>query len=113
MTSTILVTGGTGTLGRLVVARLLKEGSQVRVLSRHHNSSGDGIQFMTGDLTSGEGVEAAVKGVDTIVHCAGSNSGDDVKTRSLVQPAARAGVRHLVFISVVGADTVPVDSAID
>ena len=56
MTSPILVTGCTGTLGRHVVLRLRDAGSSVRVLSRHSHKSGDGIQYMTGDLTTGEGI---------------------------------------------------------
>ena len=68
---------------------------------------------MTGDLTTGEGIEAAVDGVTTIVHCAGTNTGDDETTRTLVRAAARAGAPHLVYISVVGADRVPINSAVD
>ena len=65
MTSPILVTGGTGTLGRLVVRRLQDAGCNVRVLSRRSHKSGDGIEFMIGDLATGEGLEAAVNGVET------------------------------------------------
>jgi uncharacterized protein YbjT (DUF2867 family) len=111
----VLVTGGTGTLGRLVVPRLRDAGCEVRVLSRHSREAGDGIEFMTGDLTAGEGIEAAVAGAEIIVHCAGSNKGDEKKTLHLVRAAARAGaqVRHLVYISVVGADRIPVQSPVD
>jgi uncharacterized protein YbjT (DUF2867 family) len=109
----ILVTGGTGTLGRLVVAQLRESGRQVRVLSRKSHESKEGVDFVTGDLATGEGVDAAVRGMATIIHCAGSNKGDDVTTRTLVQAASRAGARHLVFISVVGADRIPVVSAVD
>jgi nucleoside-diphosphate-sugar epimerase len=56
MTSPILVTGGTGTLGRYVVRRLRDDGRNVRVLSRRSHKSGDGIQSMTGDLATGEGI---------------------------------------------------------
>lgn len=112
MDSRILVTGGTGTLGRLVV-RLLRDGGRVRVLSRRAHDSTNGIEFVSGDLASGEGVDAAVRGVQVIVHCAGSNKGDDDKARHLVRAAKRAGARHLVFISVVGADRVPVVSGLD
>jgi uncharacterized protein YbjT (DUF2867 family) len=84
MTSPILVTGGTGTLGRLVVRRLRGAGCDVRVLSRRSHDSEDGIQFITGDLASGEGIEAAVDGIETIVHCAGSAKGHEDKTRNLV-----------------------------
>jgi uncharacterized protein YbjT (DUF2867 family) len=113
MTSPILVTGGTGTLGRLVVPRLRDAGCDVRVLSRRSHKSGDGIEFVTGDLATGEGVEAAVDGIETIVHLAGSAKGDEDKARNLVQAASRAGAPHLVYISVVGADRIPVVSGVD
>jgi uncharacterized protein YbjT (DUF2867 family) len=47
------------------------------------------------------------------VHLAGSAKGDEDKTRNLVRAASRAGVRHLVYISVVGADRIPIVSGID
>ena len=113
MTSPILVTGGTGTLGRRVVRRLRDASCNVRVLSRRSHEFGDGIEFMTGDLATGEGLEAAVNGVETIVHCAGSAKGDEDKARNLVWAASRAGAPHLVYISVVGADRIPVVSGVD
>jgi len=109
----ILVTGGTGTLGRLVVPRLRDDGCKVRVLSRRSRDAGEGIEFVTGDLTTGEGIEAAVEGAEIIVHCAGSSKGDEEKALNLVRAASRAGARHLVYISVVGADRIPVESFVD
>ena len=47
---------GTGTLGRHVVRRLRDAGYNMRVLSWHSHESGDGIEFMTGDLAIGEGI---------------------------------------------------------
>ena len=113
MTSPILLTGGTGTLGRLVLPLLRDAGSKVRVLSRHQHEPADGVEYVTGDIGTGDGVEAAVTGIETIVHCAGGAKGDDGKARNLTQAASRAGARHLVFISVVGADRIPVVSGID
>jgi uncharacterized protein YbjT (DUF2867 family) len=113
MTSTILVTGGTGTLGRLLVPRLHDAGAKVRVLSRSHRPSDGGAEFAVGDLDTGAGVDEAVAGVDTIVHCAGSAKGDEQKTRRLVRAATRAGAPHLVYISVIGADRIPVVSRTD
>ncbi len=113
MSDVVLVTGGTGTLGSQVVARLRDAGRTVRVLSRHSHEAREGIEFVAGDLTTGEGVEAAVQGAEIIVHCAGSNHGDGEKTQTLVRAASRAGARHLIYISVVGADRVPVVSGVD
>lgn len=111
-TAPILVTGGTGTLGRLVVRRLREAGRDVRVLSRSSQGAEDGVRFVTGDLDTGKGIEAAVEGVEIIVHCAGAATGDEQKARSLVR-ALQPGVRHLVNISVVGADRVPVAGGVD
>src|SRR5262249_29583491 len=120
MTSPILVSGGTGTLGRLIVSRLLKAGRNVRVLGRRNREGGQGIkegeeaiEFVRGDLATGEGIEAAVEGTEIIVHCAGSNKRDEDKARHLVRAASRAKARHLLYISVVGADRIPVVSSID
>src|ERR671917_317278 len=114
MTSPILVTGGTRTLGRLVVPRLRDAGRDVRVLTRSSREAKDGIEFMSGDLATGEGIEATVDGVGTIVHCAGSAEGDEDKARNLVRAAsAQTRAPHLVYISVVGADRIPVASRVD
>jgi uncharacterized protein YbjT (DUF2867 family) len=109
----VLLTGGTGTLGRLVAPLLHDAGYAVRVLSRAVHESGDGIEFVTGDLATGEGIDAAVAGIETIVHCAGSTKGDGDKARTLVGAASGAGVQHLVHISVVGADRIPAVGRID
>ncbi|GCB51137.1 SDR family oxidoreductase [Streptomyces sp. NL15-2K] len=100
--TTILVTGGTGTLGRLVTERLRADGHEVRVLSRH-------AQPYAVDLREGgEALDAAVAGVDTIVHCASSpRGGDEQAAAHLIAAARRAGVGHLVYISIVGIDRVP------
>ncbi|MFE6335592.1 SDR family oxidoreductase [Streptomyces sp. NPDC057798] len=100
--TTILVTGGTGTLGRLVAERLESDGHDVRVLSRH-------AQPYAVDLREGgPALDAAVSGVDAIVHCASTPRGGDEKAAARLIAAARgAGVGHLVYISIVGVDRVP------
>jgi uncharacterized protein YbjT (DUF2867 family) len=113
MSSLTLVTGGTGTLGRRVVPRLLAAGHDVRVLSRRAHEAADGAEYVTGDLLKDQGIEAAVAGAGVIVHCAGGRKDDDVATGNLVAAASRAGQPHLVYISVVGADKIPVVSAAD
>jgi uncharacterized protein YbjT (DUF2867 family) len=109
VTGPILVTGGTGTLGRLVVQRLTP-GAQVRVLSRGPAPPGhDQAGWATGDLRAGRGVDAAVSGAAVIVHCATTLGKGDVQVaRHLIGAARRAGSPHLVYISIVGVDRVPV-----
>ena len=104
-----LVTGGTGTLGRRVVERLRAKGHETRVMSRSGRPGTVG-----GDLLTGEGIEEAVRGVNTVIHCAShttinnapsprkTHRADVEGTRLLLQAAAAAGVRHVVFVSIVG-----------
>ncbi|MEU6976683.1 MULTISPECIES: NAD(P)H-binding protein [unclassified Streptomyces] len=100
--TTILVTGGTGTLGRLVTERLRADGHEVRVLSRHTEPYAVDLR------TGGPGLAEAVAGVDTVVHCASSpKGGDEEAARHLIEAARGAGVRHLLYISIVGVDRVP------
>jgi uncharacterized protein YbjT (DUF2867 family) len=113
MTSPILVTGGTGTLGRLFVPLVRDAGCPVRVLSRRPREPRDGVEFVTGDLGTGQGIDAAIAGAETIVHLAGSAKGDADKARNLVRAASRAKAQHLIYISVVGADRIPVASGVD
>ena len=103
----MLVTGGTGTLGRQIVPLLRAAGWDVRVLSRHGRDRGDGVEYVAADLLEGAGIDAAVDGVEVVVHLAGGPKGDDVGTRNLVQAAERAGVKHLVHISVTAVDQLP------
>jgi uncharacterized protein YbjT (DUF2867 family) len=107
MPLSVLVTGGTGRLGRLVVRRLRDAGCDVRVLTRRSREATDGIRYLTGDLRTGEGVAAAVDGAAAIVHCATGSKGDVEATRNLVQAASRAGSPHLVYVSIVGIDHLP------
>ncbi|MFE7565026.1 SDR family oxidoreductase [Kitasatospora sp. NPDC057500] len=103
----VLVTGGTGTLGRHVVPLLRAAGREVRVLTRNPRPGADGVGYAVGDLLTGAGVDAAVAGAEVVLHLAGDAKHDEATTRTLVDAARRAGVRHLVHISVTAADRVP------
>ncbi|WP_328465298.1 SDR family oxidoreductase [Streptomyces sp. NBC_00448] len=99
---TTMVTGGTGTLGRLVVERLRAGGGEVRVLSRHAPPP-YAIDLRRG----GAGLVEALTGADTVVHCASNpRGGDEEAARHLIEAARAAEVRHLVYISIVGVDQV-------
>jgi uncharacterized protein YbjT (DUF2867 family) len=105
----VVVTGGTGVLGRPVVAELVRRGAAVRVLSRRPVSV-SGAEVARGDLVTGEGLADAVRGADVIVHCASDPRRwhDDVAaTDRLLTEARAAGRPHVVFVSIVGVDRIP------
>ncbi|MER6432289.1 NAD(P)H-binding protein [Streptomyces sp900105245] len=100
--TTILVTGGTGTLGRVVTDELRAGGHEVRVLSRHARPYAVDLR------EGGPGLDTALAGVETVVHCASSPRGGDEKAAAhLIEAARRATVGHLLYISIVGVDRVP------
>lgn len=108
MAGPILVTGGTGTLGRLVVQRLTGQGLRARVLSRRPPPAEPGpADWCTGDLRTGRGIDAAAAGAEVIVHCA-TGRGDVGAAGQLIAAARRAGRPHLVYISIAGVDRIPV-----
>ncbi|MDQ6691941.1 MAG: NAD(P)H-binding protein [Candidatus Dormibacteraeota bacterium] len=101
----VLVTGGTGSLGRQLVPRLRAAGWQTRVMSRH----GGDVQA---DLRTGVGLSEAVAGVSTIIHAATSpirqaRQTDIEGTGRLLEAAAQGGVTNFVYPSIVGIERVP------
>jgi uncharacterized protein YbjT (DUF2867 family) len=104
---TILVTGGTGTLGRVVVRGLMAAGCQVRVLSRRPPAAAiSPATWVEGDLRRGTGLAEALEEVATVVHCA-TGRRDTAMTGQLVRAAEQQGCQHLVYVSIVGIDQVP------
>ena len=110
MSKSILVTGGTGTLGSAVVRRLLDVGVTPRVMSRRPRLDRPG-DWAVADLRSGDGLVEALSGIDVILHCADDTRGGSngsATTRNLVEAAVRAEAPpHLVYISIVGIEHVP------
>lgn len=117
----ILVTGGTGHLGRATVEHLKRDGQRVRLLARHPAEDPD-VEWVHGDLSTGEGVEAAFRDMDTVIHAATNSpvarrgafrpldfvrSPTDVDvagTGALLQAAEAAAVAHFVHVSIVGLE---------
>jgi len=110
----VVVTGGTGLLGRSVVDRLLEAGHEVRVLSRNPSgapaSLGE-VQLCRGDLRDPTTLPDALSTAEVVVHCATDpRSASDVDvtgTANLVRAMHTVGVGHLVHVSIVGVDRVP------
>jgi uncharacterized protein YbjT (DUF2867 family) len=114
MEMNVLVTGGTGELGRIVVRNLAGAGHTVRSASRRapHGSLPHGATWTRLDLEIGAGLAEALDGVQTIVHAASNPAGklrrtDVDGTRRLLERARAGGVQHVVYISIVGIDRVP------
>lgn len=107
----VLVTGGTGTLGRDVVMLLRQSGHRARILSRQPRGHVDAVR---GDLKTGAGVTRALAGMDAIVHAASATRepmagrATDVRgTRRLLELARDAKIGHVVYVSIVGIEGVP------
>jgi len=109
MAHRILITGATGTLGARVVPAAAAAGHTVRALSRRDRGDDGTVRWHRGDLLAGTGLDAACDGVDTVVHCATQPTGDkDVTSmRNLIAAARVAGVGHLIGVSIVGIDRIP------
>ncbi len=114
----ILVTGATGVVGRPAVVALLRREHHVRVYSRHateHLASWPpGVAAYDGSLSDTDALQQAMHGVAAVLHLAGivSERGAEDSferinvegTRHVVEAAAQAGVRRLVYVSSLGAE---------
>ena len=114
----ILVTGGTGFIGRALVRQLSDTGQQVRVLLRPSPQSprlprGVPVEVAVVSFNDEAGVRAALRGVNQIYHLSSAASKgrrgnllttDIEGTRTLAQVAASAEIERLIFLSHIGAD---------
>jgi nucleoside-diphosphate-sugar epimerase len=110
---TVLVTGATGLLGSHVAERLVERGERPRVLIRPGDTlrglDERHIEICVGDLTDRESLQAAVRGVERVIHCAARTGpwGPDAEYESvnvhglktLVDLAIGAGVKRFVHVS--------------
>ena len=114
----VLVTGGTGVVGKAAVDRLLQAGHEVRLLSRHADADvrqwAAGVEPHAGSVGSDQAVAGAAEGCEAVLHVAGivAEQPPEVTfqavnvdgTRRLAREARRAGVRRFVYVSSYGAD---------
>src|SRR3954447_22465156 len=115
----VLVTGGTGHLGRDLVERVVRDGHRVRVFARSARRE-TSVEWAIGDLATGEGLQPALQGVDTVINAATfspiarrggirpvdffkSPTAVDVEgTERLLALCREAGIRHFLHVSIVG-----------
>jgi NADH dehydrogenase len=114
----VLITGGTGVVGRAAVRALLARGHDVRVLSRHANDDADqwpsGVEPFVGDVGDPATLEGCATDCDAVVHAVGivresppEATFDRVNVRgteAMLEEAERAGVPFFVYISSLGAE---------
>lgn len=114
----VLVTGGTGVVGRETVTRLVERDHQVRLVSRGAERDARewerGVEAVAADIGDADALRGAADGCDAALHLAGivSESPPEITfekvnvegTRTLVDEARRAGVRRFVYVSSLGAE---------
>ncbi|MGF1504182.1 MAG: NAD(P)H-binding protein [Chloroflexi bacterium] len=114
----ILITGGTGFVGRQLVGRLLDEGIQFRLLLSSRSAvdrlpEGD-YETVTADIEDPDALQPALKDVHTIVHLIGTEARgrhhrlwevDVPGTKALIEAAQRARAGRIIVLSRPGAST--------
>lgn len=104
----ILLTGASGYVGSNLLRGLLEAGHSVRALTRNPDSNPfpDGVEVVKGDAVSGDGIEAALDGIDTayyLIHSMGPDAADFAErdkraARTFATAAKRQGVRRIVYL---------------
>lgn len=114
----ILITGATGFVGRSLLPCLTEAGYSVRCLLQPSPSgvrlpANAPVFVSLGSLTDRESIRSALAGIDTVIHLAGaewtgSENGilhvDHAGTKILLEASVEADVRHIVYLSHLGAD---------
>lgn len=116
--NSILVVGGTGTLGRQIVRRALDEGYDVRCLVRPRQTSADflrewGATTVQADLTDITSIPATLIGVSTVIDCATARPEESTQKVdwegkvALIQSAQAMGISRYIFFSIFNCDKYP------
>lgn len=107
----LLVTGATGALGSQVVRLAEHAGCAVRQMSRRPRPDKPDVEWAQAELLTGAGIEAAVDGVDVIIHCASMPFRNALEverngTARMLAAARRSGTAHVVYVSIVNIDRI-------
>jgi uncharacterized protein YbjT (DUF2867 family) len=106
----ILVTGATGNVGAEMIGTLAASGHRVRAMTRrpHEARVPDGVEAVYGDAADPAGLDDAFRGVDRAFLMTAQAVGSAPRPThdiNLAEAARRAGVTHIVKLSVYGAGT--------
>lgn len=111
----IAITGATGHLGRLVVENLKNTSStaQIVALVRDPAKAADlGAEARRFDYSQPETLAAALQGIDKLLLISSSEVGQRVaQHRNVIEAAKKAGVKHLIYTSLLHADASPLSLA--
>ncbi|MBT2642842.1 SDR family oxidoreductase [Bacillus sp. ISL-41] len=106
----ILVTGSTGQLGSTLLKQLKGSDYKIKITSRRKPEGLGQFDWVYSDLSSGEGLEEAIKDVDVIIHAATS----PIKNSKMVEVLGfkeflgkMKHIKHLIYPSIVGIDEIP------
>ncbi|MEU8795579.1 NmrA/HSCARG family protein [Streptomyces sp. NPDC048643] len=108
---TVLVTGATGNQGGATARHLLAAGWRVRALVRDERSpaaaalSAAGAELVRGDLDDRASLDSAARGAYGVYSVQSANENEITQGRNIADAAAHAGVQHLVYSSVGGAES--------
>jgi uncharacterized protein YbjT (DUF2867 family) len=111
----VFLTGGTGFVGRHTMKRLLDEGYGIRALvrdaARTDELPHDNVDFVTGNIVEGTGLDAGMQGCDAVIHLVGiivekgKNTFEAVHhagTANVVEAAKRNGIKRFIQMSALG-----------
>ena len=108
---TVLVTGGTGFIGRYLVRKLVETGRLVRVVTRSEAASRITLKGLPVEITAGSLADAdfragALQGIDTVYHLARSTTADTFEgyyrddvmvTKALAEDCLKAGIKAFIY----------------
>ena len=114
----VLVTGGTGVVGRATVTALIDRGHTVRLVSRNARRDaaqwGSAVESWSGDVARDDGLSGAADGCDAVLHVVGvvhaEAGGPSLReinvegTQRMLREAIGSGGPHFIFVSSLGAD---------
>lgn len=116
--SRIFVTGATGQLGRLVIEELYRRVGPARIVavvrdpSRSRDLFPSGVTLRQGDYDQPETLDSALVGADRLLLISSNAIGVRVpQHRNVIEAAKKAGVKRIVYTSVLRADSMPLPLA--